>query len=302
MLSSLEILFLSSHSTFSNIPCVRSPININQQGSIEDIIYKPEIHSLCHLIFSVFWGIADPGSCWPCPNSHSHPESYVHLTPSLTYVQWRKDWYAFVTALWWCGVLCSLHLKQSVVRRRCLMRCRTLTWQLWLLCYGCYGWKQVWKAFLSYVGITGLWHSCTQQQGRAPLMLHQCCFLYAPLVIRATMSLLSAVSTYGNKGPEIRPQLLLREHPPEGARFLLMDQFSSHWYLSRASCWQSSSLQEPHAAEEHSELLCASGYRYVGNTQLRQCHYNPFHLSKALQTCNVPVCTWEISPKKHAMA
>lgn len=198
MLSSLEILFLSSHSTFSNIPCVRSPININQQGSIEDIIYKPEIHSLCHLIFSVFWGIADPGSCWPCPNSHSHPESYVHLTPSLTYVQWRKDWYAFVTALWWCGVLCSLHLKQSVVRRRCLMQCRTLIWQLWLLCYGCYGWKQVWKAFLSYVGITGLWHSCTQQQGRAPLMLHQCCFLYAPLVIRTTMSLLSAVSTYGS--------------------------------------------------------------------------------------------------------
>lgn len=136
--------------------------------------------------------MADPASCLPCPNSNSQPESYVHFNSiiNLGPVEERLVYFCHSSVMMWGFVLITPHAK-----------CCEELWLLWL-CYGCYGWKQVWKAFSSYVGITGLWHSCH----RAPLMLHQCCILYAPSVIRTTMSLLSAVSIYGNKGPEIRSQ------------------------------------------------------------------------------------------------
>ena len=188
------------------------------------------------------------------------------------------------------------------------MQCRTLTWQLWL-----YGYVMVVMVGSRYGKHPQLcrYHSAVMflhpAAGRSTLMFHQCCISYAPSVIRTTMSLLSAVSMHGSKGPEIRslppPSLtppvgtftcrgLL---PPSGSVFLTLLSFQSSLSVEQLSA-------NPHASEELSELLCASGYRNVGNAQLWQCPYSLFHLPKALQLCNVTVCTREISPKKHAMA
>lgn len=149
MLSSLEILFLSSHSTFSNIPCVRSPININQQGSIEDIIYKPEIHSTCYLIFSALWRMADPSWCLRHPNSHSHPErelltfnSIINLGP----VEERLVCFCYSSVMMWGFVLITPHSKCCEEEMSNAVQNPHLAVMAVWLCYGCYGWKQVWKA------------------------------------------------------------------------------------------------------------------------------------------------------------
>lgn len=93
------------------------------------------------------------------------------------------------------------------------------------------------------------------------------------------------------------PSLLLGGHPLAVVQCLLLDQFPP----SQLSFWSSLFPQQsanPLAAGELSELLCASGYREVGNTKLQQCHYSPFICQKRSSCALNYQCAQERFPLK----
>lgn len=122
---------------------------------------------------------------------------------------------------------------------------------------------------------------------------------YAPSATRTAMSWLLAVSMCGSKGPASRPfpPFLLRELPAAGAQCLFSHQFSSlsAAYLGLPVPRQ---FENPCAAGECQDLLCASGYRDVGSAQLQQSHYNPFICQKRSSCAINYRCAQERFPLK----